>query len=213
MLMIFIQIIGCGFFFLSTIILGIFLRRYPSERACKTTTMALHFIAFVAFLLPVFIGIFYPGLSTYDELLGIQSLPYKPLRAAVGAILIPIAILFVAISNFALLNYGHGQAAFFLTKNVVHGYVYKLTRNPMSLGFYLGCLALGFLSGSTYFTLWLLIEVIPAHIFYLKFFEERELELRFGKSYVEYKERVPFLIPQIMGSGDSRSRCGKIDGP
>lgn len=200
MLMIYIQIIGCGFFFLSTIVLGIFLRKYPSEKVRETSTMALHFIAFVAILLTVLIGIFYPGLSAYDELLGIQSLPYRPLRAAIGAILIPFGIFFVAISNFALLNHGHGQAAFFLTKNVVNGYVYKLTRNPMSLGFYLGCLALGFLSGSTYFTLWLLIEVIPAHIFYLKFFEERELELRFGKSYVEYKERVPFLIPQIRRS-------------
>lgn len=197
MLMIYIQIIGCGFFFLITIALGIFLRKYPSEKARKTTTMFLHFIALFAFLLPVLIGIFYPGLSTYDDLLGIQSLPYKPLRVAFSVILIPIGIFFVAISNFALLDHGRGQAAFFLTKNVVNGYVYNLIRNPMSLGFYLGCLALGFLSGSTYFTLWLLIEVIPAHIFYLKFFEELELRLRFGKSYIEYKERVPFLIPHI----------------
>lgn len=67
----------------------------------------------------------------------------------------------------------------------------------MSLGFYFGCLALGLLAGSKYFTLWLLIEVIPSHIFYLKFFEERELELRFGHPYLEYKKRVPFLIPKI----------------
>jgi protein-S-isoprenylcysteine O-methyltransferase Ste14 len=204
MLMIYIQTIGCGFFFLGTIVLGIFLRKYTSEKTRKTTTMFLHFIAFVAFLLPVLIGIFYPGLSTYDDLLGIQSLPYRTLRAAFGAILIPIGIFFLAISNFVLLDHGHGQAVFFLTKNVVNGYVYKLTRNPMSLGFYLGCLALGFLSGSTYFTLWILIEVIPAHIFYLKFFEERELELRFGKFYVEYKERVPFLIPRLRGSSRNK---------
>lgn len=73
--------------------------------------------------------------------------------------------------------------------------VYKLTRNPMSLGFYLGCLALGLLSGSTYFTLWVLIEVIPVHVFFLKFFEERELELRFGRTYMDYRKKVPFLIP------------------
>lgn len=197
MLMIYIQIIGCGFFFLSTIVLGIFLRKYPSEKVRETTTLVLHFIAIVAFFLPVIIGIFYPGLYKYDDLLGIQSLPYRHLRVVFGAILIPIGIFFVAISNFALREKGHGQAAFFLTKNVVNGYVYKLTRNPMSLGFYLGCLALGFLSGSTYFTLWLLIEVIPAHIFYLKFFEERELELRFGNSYLEYRKKVPFLIPNF----------------
>ena len=196
MLTIYIQIFGCVFFFLSTIVLGIILRNYPSEKIRETTTRALHLIV-VSLLLTVIIGIFYPGLYGYDNLLGIKSLPYKPLRVSCGAILTPIAIFFVAISNFSLFNHGHGQAAFFLTKNVASEYVYSLTRNPMSFGFYLGCLALGLLSGSTYFTLWLLVEVMPAHIFYLKFFEEKELELRFGHSYLEYQKKVPFLIPNL----------------
>ncbi len=38
---------------------------------------------------------------------------------------------------------------------------------------------------------------IPAHTFFLKFFEEAELELRFGESYKQYKRRVPFLIPRV----------------
>jgi len=33
----------------------------------------------------------------------------------------------------------------------------------------------------------LLLVVIPAHVFYLKHFEEYELELRMGQAYVEYK--------------------------
>lgn len=206
MFMIYIQTIGCGIFFLSTIVLGIFLRKYTSKSARKTTTMALHLIAVVALLLPVVIGIFYPSLSMYDALLGIQSLPYRSLRIAFGALLIPIGVFLVAGSNFALLNHGHGQAAFFLTKNVVNTDVYKLTRNPMSLGFYLGCLALGMLSGSTYFTLWLLIEVIPAHIFYLKFFEERELEFRFGNAYNEFRKKVPFLIPNFRNVSTTESK-------
>ena len=208
MISVYIQISGCGFFFLSTIILGILLRVYPSKKVRETTTMLLHFIAFCTFLLPLLIGIFYPGLSTYDELLGIQSLPYSPLRVAFGAILVPIGIFFVAVSNFALLEHGHGQAAFFLTKKVVKRNIYKLTRNPMSLGFYLGCLALGLLSGSTYFTLWLLIEVIPAHVFYLKFFEERELGLRFGNPYLEYRREVPFLFPGVRSSSAPESLNG-----
>ena len=197
MRMIYIQIIGCAFFFLSTIVLGIFLRKYPLKKVREATTMALHFIAVVAFFLPVLIGIFYPGLTKYDELLGIQSLPYRPLGVALGVIFIPVGIFFVVFSNLALIEKGHGQAAFFLTKDVVNRYVYKLTRNPMSLGFYAGCLAFGLLAGSTYFTLWLLIEVIPTHIFYLKFFEEKELELRFGNLYMEYRKKVPFLIPNF----------------
>jgi len=67
----------------------------------------------------------------------------------------------------------------------------------MSLGFYLLALALGFMSGSTSVTLYSLLGLIPAHIFFLKYFEELELKLRFGESYLQYKENVPFLIPRF----------------
>ena len=66
----------------------------------------------------------------------------------------------------------------------------------MSLGYYLFLLSMGFVSGSTLFTLGVLLGIIPAHILFLKFFEELELELRFGASYLEYKKSVPFLIPK-----------------
>ncbi len=197
MIMIYIQIIGCGFFFAGTIVLGILLRKYPSEKARKTTIMFLHFLGVVVLLLPLFIGIFYPGLTSYDGILGIQSLPYKRLAGAFGVILLLIGIILFIVSNLVLKEAGDGRAAFFLTKNVVEVYVYKLTRNPMSLGFYLTCLALGLIAGSTYFTLWLVIEVIPSHVFYLKFFEERELELRFGNSYINYRKMVPFMLPKF----------------
>jgi protein-S-isoprenylcysteine O-methyltransferase Ste14 len=39
--------------------------------------------------------------------------------------------------------------------------------------------------------------LIPAHIFFLKYFEELELELRFGETYKQYKQTVPFLIPRL----------------
>jgi len=39
----------------------------------------------------------------------------------------------------------------------------------------------------------------------LKFFEELELELRFGSSYLEYKRRVPFLIPRFTPSHNKAS--------
>lgn len=39
-------------------------------------------------------------------------------------------------------------------------------------------------------------------MFYFKFIEE--LELKFGRSYVEYKEHVPFLIPRIRGSSRNK---------
>lgn len=195
--MIYIQIIGCGFFFISTIALGIFLRKYSSEKVRETTTIILHSIGFVALLIPIVIGLFYPGISSYDRLLGFPPLPYRSLALATGALLAMIAIFFLVTSWLGIVGLGQGQPGINLTKKLVDELVYKTSRNPMSFGFYLGCIALGLLAGSSYFLLWTLIEVIPAHIFFLKFFEELELKLRFGKYYIEYKKRVPFLIPKI----------------
>jgi protein-S-isoprenylcysteine O-methyltransferase Ste14 len=31
----------------------------------------------------------------------------------------------------------------------------------------------------------------------LKIYEEKELELRFGESYLDYKRNTPFLLPSI----------------
>ena len=90
-----------------------------------------------------------------------------------------------------------GKITFRLTKKVVEGDIYRRIRNPMSLGYYLLALSVGFISGSTLLTLGFLLGVIPSHIFFLKYFEELELELRFGESYKEYEQKVPFLIPKI----------------
>ena len=73
--------------------------------------------------------------------------------------------------------------------------IYKYTRNPMSLGYYLFSLGVGLISGSTLLTLYVLLGLVPAHMFFLRFFEELELELRLGESYKEYKQKTAFLIP------------------
>ena len=65
----------------------------------------------------------------------------------------------------------------------------------MSLGYYLACVGAGLLAGSTTVTLGALLVIIPIHMLNLRYFEERELELRYGKPYIEYKQRVPFLFP------------------
>ena len=40
--------------------------------------------------------------------------------------------------------------------------------------------------------------IYPAGILiYIKLFEEKELEERFGVEYLEYKRKMPFLIPRF----------------
>jgi protein-S-isoprenylcysteine O-methyltransferase Ste14 len=46
------------------------------------------------------------------------------------------------------------------------------------------------------FVLWVLILFAPALLVFVKVYEERELEIRFGASYLEYKSRTPMLFPR-----------------
>jgi protein-S-isoprenylcysteine O-methyltransferase Ste14 len=61
--------------------------------------------------------------------------------------------------------------------------------------------AFGLLQRSALFVLWVVTVVAPAWIVFLKVYEERELEIRFGAAYLKYRAATPFLWP-----GTSRPR-------
>jgi protein-S-isoprenylcysteine O-methyltransferase Ste14 len=61
----------------------------------------------------------------------------------------------------------------------------------------LACLlAIGLLLQSALFVVWILVLVVPTWIMYLTVYEERELEIRFGQSYRQYKAKTSFLWPR-----------------
>lgn len=206
---IYFPLIGCSIFVMSTFALGILLRKHPSKKVAKITARIMHFFMFSALIFPMmtvwYIELAYPEVVNYDSLLGIPSLPFRTIIGVAGAIMMLIGFCIMSISVVVLLDRGQGLPAFTLTKQLAAKDIYKYTRNPMSLGFYIFATAIGFLSGSTFLTICVLIFVIPAHVFYLKYFEECELEIRFGQSYREYKQRVPFLIPNFRNVSDTES--------
>jgi protein-S-isoprenylcysteine O-methyltransferase Ste14 len=155
----------------------------------------LHFLFWAGVVPPTGIGILYPGLTGFDAELGLSALPQQPLIRLAGVLGLLTGAYLIVVSNIALRYFGKGAHAFWLTKRLVSGNIYGRTRNPMSLGLYLASIGIGLLAGSTYLTMGALLGVIPVHVFYLKYFEEYELELRLGQSYLEYKQRVPFLLP------------------
>lgn len=78
------------------------------------------------------------------------------------------------------------------------GAPYSYCRNPMVLGaiiYYFGICA--------FIGLWNAFYIIATGavvlLAYAKFWEENELEARFGRAYSEYKKQTPFLIPRIFG--------------
>jgi len=106
----------------------------------------------------------------------------------------------MAASNRLLAKIGKGTMAFKFPKLTVSSGVYGQVRNPMALGYYLSLLGIGIMIHSTYFFFFNLLVVIPSHIYYVRYFEEFEVELRLGETYMEYKQRTPFLIPKLSGS-------------
>jgi len=120
-----------------------------------------------------------------------------PVPAEIGLLLAIItgAAFLLTVVNLALKGFG---APFFiaLSRKLAADWLYAWTRNPMALAFLAFLLSLGIWFQSGLFVLWVLILFAPALLVFLKVYEERELEYRFGASYLEYKSRTPMLFPR-----------------
>jgi protein-S-isoprenylcysteine O-methyltransferase Ste14 len=119
-----------------------------------------------------------------------------PVPTGIGLALVILtgAASLLTIANLALRGLG---APFFiaLSQKLAVDWLYRWTRNPMVLAGLALLLSVGIWYQSTAFVLWALLLVTPALLFFVKVYEERELELRFGASYLEYKSRTPMLFP------------------
>ena len=197
MAILYLDLLGFLAFTLGVAVLGWWLRKHPSKPNAEKASRIAHFLFFAGLVGPGLVSVFYPGLTRLDELVGINPLPWRLFFLIAGVMLAIPGLYLMVVSNKLLRKLGSGANAFRLTQQMVEGDIYQYTRNPMSLGYYLLALGIGFISGSTVATLAVLLGIVPAHLFFLKFFEELELDLRFGESYQEYKQKVPFLIPRV----------------
>jgi protein-S-isoprenylcysteine O-methyltransferase Ste14 len=197
MVILYLGLLGLLAFVIGAAVLGLWLRAHPSKVNAEKSSRIMHFLFFAGLIAPGLITVFYPGLTHLDGLVGIKPLPWKPFFLIAGIILAIPGLYFLVVSNKLLRDLGSGANAFRLTKQIVERDVYNYTRNPMSLGYYLFSVSIGLMSGSTVVTLVVLFGVVPAHLFFLRFFEELELGLRFGEPYEQYKRKVPILIPRL----------------
>jgi len=198
MIVFYLGLVGLLAFIMGTGVLGLWLRKHPSKVNAEKSSRIMHFLFFAGLTTPFLISLFYPGLTHLDDLIGLKPLPWRSVFLIVGIVLAVPGLYFLVVSNKSLRALGSGTNAFRLTKHIVEADIYKYTRNPMSLGYYLFALGVGFISGSTLLTLYVIFGLVPAHLFFLRFFEELELELRLGESYKEYKQKTPFLIPRLL---------------
>jgi protein-S-isoprenylcysteine O-methyltransferase Ste14 len=119
-----------------------------------------------------------------------------PVPSTIGLALVIItgAAFLLTVANLALRGFG---APFFiaLSRRLAADWLYAWTRNPMVLAGLAFLLSLGIWFQSVLFVVWVLILLAPALLVFVKVYEERELEIRFGARYLEYRSRTPMLFP------------------
>ena len=159
-----------------------------------TTSRAAWITTFVHYALGILFGVaIIRAVITHQDWSGWTF----PLPVEIGFLLVIItgvAVLSTMV-NLALKGLG-APFAIALSRKLAVDWLYAWTRNPMVLASLAFLLSLGIWFQSALFVLWVLIVFAPALLFFVKVYEERELEFRFGASYLEYKSRTPMLFPR-----------------
>jgi len=115
-----------------------------------------------------------------------------PREISLLAVRITGALATLTVVNLAIGGLGLPFAAA-LSRKVATRWLYSRCRNPM--GFYgLLCAIAGAVwLRSLHALRWTILWLAPTWILVVKFYEERELEIRFGEPYLQCKARIPFF--------------------
>jgi protein-S-isoprenylcysteine O-methyltransferase Ste14 len=162
----------------------------PKQRFVALLILAIFFLFIFPYVL-VALG------SALDQWLRWPHIRYEPINLILGGLFIIVGWLFAIWSIYAQFTLGRGTPVpLMATQKLVIQPPFTYCRNPMSLGaavMYLGVAGLFGSLGAVALVLlgagWLLA--------YIKLIEEKEMEIRFGQEYLEYKQRTPFLIPRL----------------
>ncbi len=157
----------------------------PTPERCRAVTTGVHYA-----IVPPFGAAIFEAIKLGRAWSGWMI----PLPREFGWILMLVTgvVMLLTVLNLALGGFG-APFAVALSQRLAVRWMYAWTRNPMVLSTIVFLLSVGLWLQSTLFILWMIVLVIPAWLFLLKVFEERELEIRFGASYLEYKHRTPML--------------------
>lgn len=82
----------------------------------------------------------------------------------------------------------------FPSKLIVTG-IYRFVRHPRYVGYWL--IALGLALATGFLAMWALFFWLVIGFSIMAYLEEKELQKRFGKEYIDYMQRVPAFIPKF----------------
>lgn len=160
------------------------------QRALAIVTFPILFLALVTGIPLLFYG-------TLDAALDLGQIVAPPVNLYIGALIFLIGAALYTWTILLFARIGRGtQTPIVPTQHLVTSGPFAYSRNPMVSGVILLITGLGIIINSYSFIATGL--AIPlAYLIFIKLVEEKELEARFGQEYLEYKNRLPFLIPKF----------------
>ncbi len=149
----------------------------------------------------VFLGVLPTALVYFsallDRLLGLPRLAFGAANLILGGGLVAAGFLLGWWSVYVQFTVGRGTPVpIMATQQLIVQKPYSYCRNPMALGAIVAYLGVAALIGSV--SAVALVLIAAAFLLtYIRLLEEKEMELRFGEAYQEYRRRTPFIIPRF----------------
>ena len=170
------------------------------EQAKHEFSSKQRFVALLA-MVPIFL-ILLPLLliilgSRIDQWMEWSPFLNKPLNLILGILLIGVGWSFGIWSIYIQFTLGRGTPVpLMATQKLIIRPPYSYCRNPMALGAIVMYLGVAILSSSLGAVILVLLGS-GILLTYIKRIEEREMEIRFGQEYLQYKKQTPFLFPRF----------------
>jgi protein-S-isoprenylcysteine O-methyltransferase Ste14 len=144
------------------------------------------------------VGVLLVFLSLWlDKFLSVTQLLPVPVNLflSVPALIIGVALLLWCFVSFIMAK-GSPVPLNPPLRMVISG-PYSRLRNPMILGWIIVMLGVGLLLNSLSLAIIFAPLFLLLNVLYLKTIEEKEMEKKFGRQYLRYKESVPMFLPRL----------------
>jgi len=175
---------------------AIFRMARSGESRKRWTYTALAVLLFACFLALFFIGAYFT-----DRWLNLPPIIYMPWNLILGLILLLPGAAAVLWTYAQFFGAGGTPVPINPPQELITTGLYAYSRNPMLMGIFLAFFGVGVLTGSIALTLIFSPLLVLFFYFQITLVEEKEMEMKFGQAYLEYKKRVPRFFPRL-----SRSR-------
>ena len=151
----------------------------------------------VAFLFMCFISLFFIGAYCTDRWLNLPAVIYVPWNLALGLLLLAPGAFFIVWTWIQFLAARGTPVPINPPQKLITTGLYAYSRNPMLMGIFLVFFGVGILTGSISLTFFFSPLFVLFFYFQVTRVEEKEMELKFGQAYLEYKQSVPRFFPRI----------------